>query len=71
MLINTQAVTITFVYDDTVGKWEVFAMNVSGEIEAVQAFNAVVLTCRQATPTLEANKAEHIVGEQYKISVGI
>lgn len=67
---------VTFIYDELTQKWEVIVSGVSGGLEALQAFNAVILTTRQATPNIENNEVE-LIGENencehvYKISVGI
>ena len=68
-LMNKQT-SVSFIYDDTLGKWEVVVAGVLSELEARQAFNAVIITVQMATPTLEANKAEQFGDEFYKISIG-
>lgn len=67
-----QTTKVTFIYDEPTKKWEVIVSGVTTPLEALQAFNAVLLTCRQATVGLYCNKAELVNNEQgsYKISIG-
>lgn len=62
---------IEFRYDETFQKWDVFAIGAASEVEAKQGFNAVVLTARDATPSLEMNRADLQPDGSYKISVGM
>lgn len=64
---------VSFTYYETSRKWEVTVSGVVSDIEAKQAFNAVVLTCLDATPELDANKATKVEGQPdtYKISIGL
>lgn len=62
---------VCFQYDKQISNWEVIVKGAASEVEAVQGFNAVILTMRQVTPTIEANEATHLHTDQYKISVGI
>ncbi len=63
--------SITFVYDEAARKWDVFARGVTDDVEARQAFYAVLITCMQATPRIDYNKAELQEDSSYKISVGV
>lgn len=40
-------VTVAFKYDEQAAKWEVLVTGASDEVEARQAFAAVVATCRE------------------------
>jgi len=62
---------VIFDYDEASGKWNVFVTNVIDKTKAVQAFNAVLLTTRQAKIGMEFNKAEYYCVGTYKISVEI
>ncbi len=62
--------TVTFEYDETLGKWEVMVSGAKTELEALQGFNAVIYTCRDATPDIRFNKAILQSDKRYKISVG-
>ena len=57
---------VIFEYEEDVRKWEVYVTNVENELEARQAFNAVILTARIATPELESNKATLVSENKYK-----
>lgn len=63
--------SITFVYDEQARRWKVFANGMTSKLEALQAFNAVVIAAKCAIPRVECNKATPTdkTGE-YKISVG-
>lgn len=65
--------TVSFTYDESSRKWEVEVSGVTDDIEAKQAFNAVILTCSDATPQLNANRATKVEGQPntYKISIGL
>lgn len=62
---------ICFQYDEVLGKWEVIAKGATTPLEAVQGFNAVLLTASEATPSIETNKAELLTDGSYKIHVGV
>jgi len=69
--------TVSFIYDEKLRAFDVFVTGCISSSEALECFNAVILTSRQATPKLNYNKAEHIpaldeLGDlTFKISVGI
>jgi len=58
-------VKVIFTYDEQHRKWEATIQGVTSPVEARQAFNAVVVTCRQTSVTLD-HKVEEIDGG-YKI----
>lgn len=63
---------VTFIYDEPSHLWEVEVSGVETELEAYQAFNAVILTAQAATPIVGYNKATFVPEQNiYKISVGI
>jgi len=72
--------TVTFEYDAAARKWDVIVRGAESERDAVQGFNAVLLTAQQATPSLECNRATLVETEAnadpdiathtYRISVG-
>ena len=63
---------IAFQYDEPTTKWEVIARGASSGTEALQGFNAVVMTAMEATPKVACNKAEPTGNpNEYKISVGV
>lgn len=63
--------TVAFEYDEPSQKWEVFVHGATTPLEALQGFNAVVITMRDATPRVECNRAEKQANGSYKISVGL
>lgn len=67
---------VTFFYNESSRKWEVIVTGVLDSLEALQAFNAVILTSQKAIPQINANKAEFIGVDEfhnkvYKIFVGV
>jgi hypothetical protein len=62
---------VRFVYDESSRKWDTFVEGASTELEALQGFNAVLLTTRIATPSIETNRADLQPDGSYRISVGI
>lgn len=62
---------VVFTYDEVEELWKVSVHNASNEREALEAFCAVLHTCRTATPEIECNKAELHPDGFYAISVGI
>jgi hypothetical protein len=62
---------VSFVYDEYFRKWEVFVTGVKNNLEARQAFNAVVITCEDAIPKVDSNRAEQLEDGSYKISIGV
>lgn len=62
--------TISCEYDPDCGKWEVLVSNAADATEAVQGFNAVVITLRDAEPGMH-HRAELQPDGRYKINVGI
>lgn len=61
---------IVFEYHTEEGKWEIYAVNAESELEAVQGFNAVLITMRMTIPTDE-HRAEPLGEKKYKINVAI
>lgn len=63
---------VIFIYCEASCKWDVLVSGVADDVEARQAFNAVVITCQDATPKLDANKASLASSEPnvYRISIG-
>ncbi len=61
---------ITFQYDRELGKWEVIAKGADSALDALQGFNAVLMTAREAIPDVQYNKAILQADGSYKISVG-
>ena len=64
-------VEVTFRYDEASRLWDIFVTGVTSTLEARQAFNAVVITAGEATPHVDANRAEQQTDGVYKISVGL
>ena len=62
--------TVAFEYDESCAGWEVMVSNAANAVEAVQGFNAVVITTRDATPGMH-NRAEVQPDGRYKIFVGV
>jgi len=62
--------SVTFLYDEPTRKWDVFVHGATTELEALQGFNAVVLTACEAIPKVAYNRAESQSDGSYKISVG-
>lgn len=60
-------VKVTFSYDENCRKWEATISGVEDETEAKQAFNAVLITARQAKVTME-HKTVQKSAEEYLIS---
>lgn len=50
-------VKVSFIYDEVEHKWEVEVSGATSELEALQAFNAVVITAMDAIPRVDCNKA--------------
>lgn len=63
--------SVIFEYCEITNKWEVIVKGASSSLEALQGFNAVILTCRETIPSLECNKAALVEDGIYKISIGI
>ncbi len=63
--------TVTFEYDERLRKWEVYVSGAQSELDALQGFNAVVLTARGAVPKVDHNKVELQSDGRYKVSVGV
>jgi hypothetical protein len=61
---------VCFQYDESVKLWEVFVKGAADQLEALQGFNAVILTTRQAVPSVNCNRAEKQEDGSFKISVG-
>jgi hypothetical protein len=60
--------TVVFVYCKESGTWEAFVNHVESPIEAAQAFNSVILTCK----TIKANalpftQVGHMQGDMYRV----
>lgn len=51
-------ISVCFNYDESSSKWEVEIVGTDSHIEAKQAFNAVVLTCKEVRIGLD-----HLVSE--------
>lgn len=65
-------VKVIFEYDEMLRKWEVLVQGATSELDALQAFNAVVITANMATPKVDHNKAVLTTNSnEYKISVGL
>jgi small nuclear ribonucleoprotein (snRNP)-like protein len=63
--------TVTFTYDARARKWEVVVRGAESVQGALEGFNAMLLTARQATPSLAMNRATRTSPGVYVISVGI
>jgi len=67
---------VEFEYDEDSKKWEVYVYGVADSIEAIQAFNAVLITCHYAKPHMQ-HKTEKQEGNWekglpgYKLIIGI
>jgi hypothetical protein len=62
---------VCFQYDEPSRKWEVVVKGATSSTEALQGFNAVVITASQATPKVACNRAELQADGTYKVSIGI
>lgn len=62
---------ICFQYDEPTQKWEVIAKGATSATEALQGFNAVIITSHDVTPKVACNRAELIAENTYKISIGL
>ena len=62
--------SVTFEYDESIGKWDVLANGAVDATEAVHGFNAVVITASEARPGMH-NTAELQPDGRYKINVGV
>lgn len=62
--------TVSFQYDEAIGKWEIIASGAENAIEALQGFNAVIHIACQAYPVASRNRAVLLPDGTYKISVG-
>lgn len=62
--------TVSFVYDEPSRLWEVFVSGASSPLEALQGFNAVLLTRDDAIPRVDCNKATLLPDGRYEISIG-
>lgn len=62
---------VIFVYDNEEAKWDVFIEGATSALEALQGFNAVLITAHDAIPRVECNKATLEPDGTYKISVGV
>jgi hypothetical protein len=62
---------VKFQYDETTQLWEVMVSGATSATEALQGFNAVLMTASQATPRLDCNRAELQPNGEYKIHIGI
>jgi hypothetical protein len=62
-------VQVIFTYDEALRLWEPRVKGASNNIEAKQAFNAVVVTLRQVIPCM-LHETERI-GEDYRISPAV
>jgi hypothetical protein len=62
------AIKVIFEYDEESRKWDPTVHDASSETEARQAFNAVVLTCRQLDPRLlNLSEVEALDNNGYRI----
>lgn len=61
---------VAFIYDEPAQKWEVIVRGAASPLEALQGFNAVLITARQAIPRVESNRADVQPDGTYKVSVG-
>jgi hypothetical protein len=59
-------VTVEFRYDEKSRKWEPSVHGVKDQTEAKQAFNAVVLTCRDVFVSLEHGVKD--LGDHYELT---
>ena len=64
-------VKVTFEYDEQSRLWEVFVTGASSSEEAIQAFNAVVLTCHQTKDSMFHKAVHQITPDMhtYKLSI--
>lgn len=62
---------VCFQYDEPARRWEVIVKGATSALEALQGFNAAIITAQDATPSIDCNKAEQLADGTYKISVGI
>ena len=60
-------VSVVFEYDEESTKWEMVVTGAKNETEAKQAFNAVVLTCRDVVVSME-HKVERVSIGEYVIT---
>lgn len=62
---------VIFTYDEPSRLWETSVRGAENEREAIQGFEAVLLTSRQATPNIGYNRATRKSDGSYTISVGV
>ena len=62
---------VIFQYDESTKLWDVFVRGATSPLEAVQGFNAVVITARDATPSIETNRATMNRCGDYEIGIGL
>lgn len=43
-------IQVVFTYDDDANLWDCHVLGTASQVEAAQAFNAVVMTCHQVDP---------------------
>lgn len=60
-------VRVIFTYDKQARKWESTVEGANTNIEARQAFSAVVLTCQELDPTLLTGAQSESFGDHHKI----
>ncbi len=63
--------SVVFEYDPRSMNWDVFVIGAMSELDALQGFNAVILTARGAVPKVDHNKVELQSDGRYKVSVGV
>lgn len=62
---------VRFVYVAEFRKWDVRVDGAASPLEALQGFNAVLMTASIATPDVNKNRAELQSDGSYKISIGV
>jgi hypothetical protein len=68
---NIMKTRVIFEYCELSARWEVFVEGVVDGVEARQAFNAVLISSQEATPSVAANRAEQQPDGRWKIIVGV
>lgn len=60
--------TVIFVYDTVLGTWDAFVDHVKSPVEAAQALNSVILTCKTIkTNALPFTQVGHIRDDVYRV----
>jgi hypothetical protein len=59
--------TVSFVYEEETKLWQVIVSDVNSQLEALQAFNAVLGSCAIVVPSTILEQATELYDETYEI----